>query len=131
MNIKRSLGFALLVYVLSFIAYMAIQLGFNIEEFALREYIVFWIVLVPVVLLSAKWYFKMDAPTTKKGFMLGIYAIVVGILLDVIMAFAGGSAQETLSMMYQNWMFIASLGEVLLLTTFAGFEFDGTYTKES
>jgi len=131
MNIKRSLGFALLVYVFSFIAYMAIQLGFNVEEFALREYIVFWIVLVPVVLLSAKWYFKMDAPTTKKGFMLGIDVIVVGIILDVIMAFAGGSAQETLSMMYQNWMFIASLGEVLLLTTFAGFEFDGTYTKDS
>ncbi len=102
----------------------------------LKEYIGMWIVSVPIVLVLAKWYFKMEAPTTKKGFMLGVIALVIGAILDVVvLSILAPRLETTFSELYKvfytDWKFYLAAFEILALTTFAGFEFDATYTKKA
>jgi len=103
-------------------------------QMSLSGYGLFWVINIPVVLGLCKWYFKMEAPTLNKGFMLGVFALIVGVLLDAILLSISSSAasvpfQQMAMELYGDWRFYVALAEVLLLTTYAGFEFDGTYTK--
>jgi len=136
MNYKRALIFSILLYVISFAGFLSIQALFQAPQWGLREYIAFWIINIPITLFLAKWYFKMEPPTTKKGFKLGVVALVVGFFLDVVVIGIASATQSVdFSMMfgqfYTDWKFYLSILELLLLTTFAGFEFDATFSKRS
>ena len=134
MNYKRALWFALLFYVFSFVVLALIQIVSGASVFGLREYAVFWVLAIPLILLLCKWYFRADAPSLKKGFMLGILALVVGFFLDLlVMAFissyVGSSFKDLFLQFYADSKFYLSLLEIIALTSFAGFEFDATYTN--
>lgn len=136
MNTKRALIFSVLWYAISFLIILAFQAIFSTSVFGLREYAWFWVLSIPLVLGLAKWYFKMDAPTTQKGFMLGVVALVVGLVLDVVIVGLitqnqGTAFGELFWQYYGDPLFYVTLVEILLLTTYAGFEFDATYTKDS
>lgn len=134
MNYKRALAFALLLYVITFVIFGAIQYFY--QSMSLTACIIFWLLNIPVVLMLSKWFFKMDAPTAKKGFLLGVLAVLVGVTLDIVLFGASAIAQglsisEMLKTMYTDWKMYVALGEVILLTTLAGTEFDATYTKRA
>ena len=93
------------------------------------QYLILWVLLVPTVLFLAKWYFHMDEPTTKKGFLLGIMALVIGLILDSIITVP--FFVKSYSVYFSNSYLYIGLLEVLLLTTYAGYEFDSTYTKDT
>lgn len=134
MNIKRALAFSLLLYFGSFLVFWLLFLfmGISVEStLGLREYIYTWVLYIPLVLFLAKWYFRTSAPTTKHGFQLGLMAIAVALLIDGLSVLGTMAAAQPLDMfaeMYSDWKFYASIVWVILLTTYAGFEFDGTYT---
>lgn len=135
MNYKRAVYFALFLYVVFLVLIMGMQALTGSFVMGLREYIGMWILSIPVVLVLAKWYFKLDAPTTKKGFMLGIIALVVGAILDLLIIGisaprVGMTFSEMYKIFYTDWRFYVAVVEILALCTFAGFEFDGTYTKK-
>jgi len=71
----------------------------------------------------------MDEPTTKKGFLLGIMALVIGLILDSIITVP--FFVKSYSVYFSNSYLYIGLLEVLLLTTYAGYEFDSTYTKDT
>lgn len=135
MNYKRALSFALILYVVFFVLMMGAQTATGSFVFGLKEYIGMWVITIPIVLILAKWYFKLDAPTTKKGFMLGIIALIVGAILDVLIIGIsaprfGMTFSEMYNIFYTDWKFYVAVIEILALCTFAGFEFDATYTKK-
>ena len=93
------------------------------------QYLILWVLLVPTVLFLTKWYFHRDEPTTKKGFLLGIMALVVGLVLDSIITVP--FFVKSYSVYFSNSYLYIGLLEVLLLTTYAGYEFDSTYTQDT
>ncbi len=136
MNIKRSLGFAVLLYAISFIIFGGTASLFGHRSLTelppLGVFVVIWLLSIPVVLLLAKWYFKKVMPTPKAGFRLGVLAVAVAFLLDglvVLGTYASGESLDTFAAMYADWKVYATIVEIVLLTTYAGFEFDGTYTS--
>ena len=133
MNWKRAIAAGFGIYAVVFVVYMiAAELGYvSYEEVTLSGFVLMWVVNVPAVLLLAKWYFKMDAPTAKKGFYLGVVAIIVGFILDsvfVAMSYSGGAPIDQFNELLGSWMSYVTIAEVLLLATYAGYEFDGTYS---
>ena len=133
MNTKRALIGGLLLYITSFVVYMILFAAglVSMEEYTLNAFIIGWVVNIPIVLLIAKWYFKKDSPTTKKGLHLGLYFILVALVLDglsVLGAWASGQPLDQFMELYSSWPFYVTIAEVILLATYAGFEFDGTYT---
>lgn len=131
MTIKRVIGFALLLYVATFLVYGVVQLVPNAAFPSLLGYGIFWVLNIPIVLILAKWYFKRIAPSPKRGLQLGVFAIVVAFILDGLfwgLALAGGQGASEFSQMYSDWKFYLTILEVIALCTYAGYEFDKTYS---
>ena len=109
-------------------------LGIDVENYepSFNVYLLTWVLYIPLVLLLAKWYFKKDSPTLKKGFRLGIISIIVALLLDGLSILGTYYAGESLDMfmaMYTSWEFYFTIIWVIALTSYAGYEFDATFTK--
>ena len=138
MNYKRAILFGIWLYLLSFVLFAILQfipgIGAETYEASLSTYIVNWIAYIPITLLWAKWYFKKDEPTIKKGFFLGVISIVVAFVLDgvsVMGTLAVGESLEVFKALYFDWKFFVTILWVIVLCTFAGWEFDGTFTKSN
>lgn len=94
----------------------------------MSQYILFLILLIPVTLLAAKWYFKIDPPSVKKGFYLGLIVLGVSTLLDVIITVP--VFVKSYVNFFGNWRLYIGLSELVLLCVYAGWEFDDTFTAQ-
>lgn len=135
-NLKRAIGYALLVYITSSIVFAlaATLLGASLEAPSLGAYVIYWLGTIVLMLLFAKWYFKVVEPTTKSGLYLGLATIAVSICIDLLSiagAIATDNSIEMFASLYGSWQFYTTIIIVLLTTTYAGFEFDSTYTASS
>ena len=136
MNYKRALLFGLYVYLTSFIIFglLSVLPWFSIsagQEASMGLYLINWIVTIPLILLWAKWYFHQEEISVRNGFIIGLIAILVGLFFDGVfyaLTIAAGESTEIFDSMYTDWKFYVSILEVILLTTYAGFEFDSTFT---
>ncbi len=135
MNFKRALGFAFVLYIVSFLGFFVTLLLPGEQSLTevppLATFVIGWIINIPVVLLLAKWYFKKVTPTAKAGFQLGVITIAFSLLLDgisIVGTYMAGQPLDTFAMLYSDWKLYATVIEIILLTTYAGYEFDATYT---
>ena len=135
MNIKRTLSFALGLYMLGAFVFYIAMLVFGAVSLSvvpsLGVFLVGWVALIPCVLLLAKWYFKQVPPTAKNGLLLGARTIALAILLDALAALVMILLNQSIDIfgaLYTDWKVYVIVLEVLLLTTYAGYEFDATYT---
>jgi hypothetical protein len=104
--------------------------GLDVESFL--SYVFQWILIIFVIFLLAKWYFRKALPTTKSGLYLGLITIGVGILVDVLFIIGillQGGPLDTFIMMYSDWKFYATVALVLATCTYTGYEFDTTYIE--
>jgi len=138
MNLKRAIGFAVALYIISFIGFFVTLLlpgEHSLTEVPpLATFVVVWLIHIPVVLLLAKWYFRKVSATTKNGLLLGIVTIAVALVLDglsIAGTIAAGESIDTFKALYTDWKFYATVLEIILLTTYAGYEFDSTYTEKN
>ena len=138
MNIQRAIGFALGLFILASFVFFIAMLAFGevslsvIPSFGV--FIVGWIALIPCVLVLAKWYFKQVPPTAKTGLTLGLITLALGLLLDgvaLLVMIVLNQSIEIFGALYTDWKVYVIVLEVLLLTTYAGYEFDATYTASS
>lgn len=132
MNKKRSIAFGVGLYLSTFLIFGAVAMlgGYDFAQ-STPGYIANWVFLIILTLFFAKWYFRMDEPTKEKGFLLGLVAIGVGIVFDLLFILTTYFLGESLDMfveMYTSWQFYATIAIVILTCTYAGYEFDATYT---
>ncbi len=128
MNTKRAVLFGVLLWVFIFVLLSIIMFIPILAEKVLTQHLIFWALLIPLVLLLAKWYFKAEQPTIKRGFLLGLIAIIVGTVLDLIITVP--LFVRSYDTFFTDWKLYVGFAEILLLTTYAGFEFDGTFSEE-
>lgn len=129
MKYTRGLLFGLFLWTFIFIILSIFMFAPGIKDQVFFQYLILWVLLIPFVLFIAKWYFHTDEPTTKKGVILGVAALVVYIVLDNIVIVP--LFIKSYSIYFSNIYLYISMFEVLLLTTYAGYEFDATYTKDT
>jgi len=127
MNLKRLIIFSVSVWLLVFFIFSILMFTPWFKDSQLRIQATWWILEIPIILLLSKWYFKMDAPTIKKGFLLGISALIIGGILDLIITVP--FFVKSISVFYSNWLMYIGMIWMIVLTTYAGYEFDSTFTK--
>lgn len=124
---KRTLGFGALLWVFIFAIISIVMFIPALADKELYQFIILWVLMVPLVMFLAKWYFRVVTPTVKSGLKLGIVAVLVGTVLDV--AITVPFFVKSYAVFYSNvYMYIGMLWGIIL-TTYAGYEFDTTYTK--
>lgn len=135
MNTKRAIATGIWLYVSSFVIFGIFRFVGGIEATTyavpLQWYIAFWIAYIPLTLCWAKWYFRKAEPTAKNGLLLGVVAILVAFVIDgiaVVATIAAGESIEVFQALYMDWKFVVSILWVIALCTYAGSEFDATYT---
>ncbi len=132
----RALGFALILYLATFVLVLLLSLVFRIDmstsaEMPIMMCLAYLVLLIPLILICAKWYFRKFQPSFKRGLLLGACTLAVFYILDTTMLFLGYPKEEALALvksMFTDWKFYAALIVVLGTTAYAGFEFDRTYT---
>jgi hypothetical protein len=136
MNIKRALAFSLMLWAFIFVAWSIVMFIPALKDKLTAQHIVNWVLLIPMALLLAKWYFKKDSPSVKKGLYLGFFSLVIGAILDLaitISLFIGpqqGGYMAGLTYYYTRWELWVGFVWFLVLMIFAGFEYDCTFTKD-
>lgn len=130
MNYRRAVTFGALLWLTSFIVYLILNLIPGLFGRELLMNIGFWILLVPITLFWSKWYFKQDPPSFKKGIRLGVVALLTAFVLDIVFLLGTGQ-RDMFIQLYTDWKLYVAVLEILLLTSFAGWEYDRTYTKRT
>lgn len=133
MSYKRAIVFGIYLWIAVFAIFSFFLFLPLTKDSALAQSIGLWAFLIPTVLLLSKWYFRKNEPSALHGLGLGVVALVVGIVLDLLITIPFFLAQESsynagLKELFGNWFLYIGFAEVLLLTTFAGWEFDATFT---
>ncbi len=127
MKLKRAFLFGTMVWVAAFVVISVLMFTPWFKDSQTRIQAGWWILEVPAVLLMAKWYFKMDPPTIKKGFLLGVLGLIVGVILDAVITVP--FFVKSYAVFYTNWLMYVGFVWGIILTTYAGYEFDATFSK--
>ncbi len=127
MNYKRAFATGLMLWVIIYVVMSILMFVPFLVDKILTQFAIFWIVLIPAVLLLNKWYFKMDPPSLKKGLGLGLILLVLVVALDVIITVP--LFVKSYAVFFGDWIMYVGYAEILLLSIYSGFEFDRTYTK--
>lgn len=133
MKIRRAIGFAVLTYITTMIIGMLISMGLGLDVATMANPPI-WLCLISggtAAIISGlfSWlYFR--GKTVKKGalygFFLGLYMVVLGFAMDVIMwaiAFPGGTTMEGMQKLLQYYTmryFWATFVLILIVTTLTG-----------
>lgn len=128
MNYKRALITGIMLWVIIFVIISVLLFLPPLVDKKMWQVGIYCLLLIPIVLLLCKWYFKMDAPSVKKGLRLGIILVAVATLLDLIITVP--LFVKSYSVFFSDPFMYAGYTEVLLLSIFAGWEFDKTFTKQ-
>ncbi|MBI5222403.1 MAG: hypothetical protein HY980_02815 [Candidatus Magasanikbacteria bacterium] len=129
MKLPRAVIFGATLWIAAFVVISIVMFTPWFKENMLRVMVVWWILEIPVVFLLAKWYFKADPPTIKKGLLLGLIGLVVSMALDAVITVP--LFVKSYAAFYGDWKVWFGLIEVLILCVLAGGEFDKTFTKQS
>lgn len=137
-NLNRALGFSLILYIGTLLIFGVLSAIFrffadsSVIHTPVLQYVVYWIVFIFLILILSKWYFRKLQPSAKRGVILGICAVIVSIILDVVSIFftttQGTSFAWALREIYTSWTFYVTIVLLIATTAYAGFEFDRTYT---
>ena len=133
MNYPRAIGFGVAYYAISFTLYgILMRLGIVTAHMTMGGYVIWWLLNIPILLLLAKWFFSKVTPSTQSGALLGIVTMVIVACLDGLLFLAFrqyGSDTTQFTEAYSSWQLYVAYLEILLLTTYAGYEFDKRVPK--
>ena len=124
---KRAIGFGAILWVFIFAIISIVMFIPALLDKDLYQFIILWVLMVPAVMFLAKWYFRTVTPTVKSGLKLGIIAVIVGTILDA--AITVPFFVKSYAVFYTNIFMYIGVVWGIVLTTYAGYEFDTTYTQ--
>jgi hypothetical protein len=128
MNIKRAIGFGAMLWILIFVVWSVLMFAPWFKDGEMRIYVTHWILLVPMVWLLAKWYFKATPPTWIKGLYLGLIGLATGTVLDLVITVP--LFVKSYAGYYSDWRLWVGFALSVALCLIAGWEFDATYSKK-
>src|SRR3989344_4200673 len=111
MKFLRAIGIGALFWILIFIEISITMIGLKLSDSIV--YIIHYIFMIPLIIFCARLYYKSKDKTN--GFLLGLFIVVVGIILDMIITVplfivpAGGSYASYLSNTYLITGFIEGI----------------------
>ena len=127
MNIKRAVGYSILLWAIIFAVISILMFLPWLKDSRSGVQMAWWFLAIPITLFWAKFYFKADPPTAKKGFYLGLIGLIVSTILDAVITVP--LFIKSYSLYFGDLMLYAGYVELLVLCVIAGGEFDATFTS--
>lgn len=115
MNLKRAILFGIVLWVLVFFEISILMFGFKLTETTL--FLIHYILLIPLVILTSRFYFKKSKRNVSEGFSLGIIFVLTGLVLDAII---------TVPLFVKDYSFFLDINlligliEIIVITTLFG-----------
>ena len=83
-NLRRATLWGILLWIFIFVEISILMFLPGLKDSYMGQRIVHLLVFALLVLFVTKWYFKTVQASTKEGFVVGIWFIIVGTVLDAI-----------------------------------------------
>ncbi len=80
MKTTRAIASGIMIWVLIFITFTVMSFIPVIKNSELQQNLILYVLLIPIVIFGAKFYYKKDKVTN--GFIIGIIMSATGLLLD-------------------------------------------------
>lgn len=129
--LKRAIQFAVIYWVIIFVVVSVLLFVPRLSADELWLHLVFWLLLVPITLGLARWYFREVDPTPMNGVKLWSVAMIIGFFLDNIITVPLFISQQyegnpilAFQAYYANIYLYTGFIWSLLLLMYAGYEFD-------
>jgi hypothetical protein len=124
MDIKKTIIFSLGVWLFLTILFYILNL-IPVLEKNIYFFTVVWVFLIIKLFFLSKWYFRKTTINIKNGFILGLISSLVSAILIYFVSFNLLDLKIENESLYLSVTFL----EILLFCTYAGFEFDKTFTE--
>ncbi len=129
--IKRAIGFGAVYWLLIFFIISVLMFFPGLADKLVWQRIIFWLLMIPVTLGLAKWFFRTVDPTPINGLWLWLIAMIVGTALDAVITIPvfitaqhDGDMGAAFAWFYSQWHLYVGFVWSLLLLVYAGYEFD-------
>ncbi len=116
MKVGRTLVSGAMIWVLIFITFTVMSFIPTIKDSELQQNLILYVLLIPIVILGTKFYYKSGAKTN--GLLLGIAMSTIGLILDALISVPyviiphGGSYE---SFFINPLLFITSIEYILIV----------------
>lgn len=84
MKLGRTLAAGTMVWVLIFITFTIMSFIPIVKDSELQQNLILYVLLIPVVILGTKFYYKKGAAT--HGLLLGVVMSVIGLIFDALIS---------------------------------------------
>ncbi|MFH1439570.1 MAG: hypothetical protein ABIG89_03325 [Candidatus Woesearchaeota archaeon] len=118
-NWKSGLLWGFLLWIFIFVEWSILMFLPWVKDKQVVQYLIHFVVLVILVMLCAGKYFKNVSASAKEGFVVGIFFLIIGNVLDMVITiplFIGGNYGA----FYGNWMMWFGFLIMILTSTFVG-----------
>jgi hypothetical protein len=122
MKVWRAAIFGIIFWVFVFVIFSVLMFLPSLADKTNTQYIILWILEIPLTIALAKWYFLKVYPSIKHGFLLGLVALLISTILD--MAVTVPLFVKDFVGYYTNWHLYIGYALVWLICIWAGGEFD-------
>ncbi len=95
-NYKSATLYGILLWILIFVEVTLLMFTPGLSQIVQK--LIHLVILIPLVWLCAKLYFNKAKASLKEGFLLGIYFLLIGTILDLLI---------TLPLFVKSWSFYA------------------------
>jgi len=117
-KLKSATVWAVILWVLIFVEISVVMFIPALQGSELTQKVIHLLVLPLMVLFCSHMYFKGTRPDLKQGFVLGVYFLVVGTILDLAITV---SLFTGFSEFYSQWSLWLGFLEVLVFSSFYGY----------
>lgn len=123
MDMKKTILFSLAIWIFLTILFYILNF-FPVLEKNIYFFTIVWVLLLVKLLILSKWYFRKIIINIKNGFILGIFTVLS---VSFLMYFISFNILDLKMAQEYFYLFITAV-EILFFCTYAGFEFDKTFT---
>mgnify|MGYP001618793504 CR=1 FL=1 len=117
-NWKSATGYGVLLWLLIFVEVSVLMFIPALKDKELTQNILHMIILPVLVLFCAWMYFKNVKVSAKEGFLLGVYFLIIGTILDMLITIP--LFVKTFDFYKDIWLWLGFL-ETIIMCTLVGY----------
>ena len=118
-NWKTGLLWGFLLWIFIFVEWSILIFLPWVKDHKFVQWIIHFIVLIFLVIICVSQYFKKVKATTKEGFLVGVYFLIIGNVLDLIITVP--LFIKSYGLFYSSWPLWLGFLELIVVSTLVGY----------
>ncbi|MBU0457790.1 MAG: hypothetical protein ABH824_07745 [Nanoarchaeota archaeon] len=116
---KSATGWGILLWLLIFVEMSILMFIPRLKDMLITQKILHFLILPLLVIFCVSKYFKKVKANTKEGFLIGVYFLIVGTILDLAITIP--LFVKSFSSFYLEWSLWTGFLELIIFSTATGY----------